>query len=145
MKSAYLVGILIMLLSCKEKSKIDCVEGDCLNGYGKFIYNDGIIYEGYFKDGKRHGRGKIYSPRGTYYEGDWKDHKPNGMGIKRWRDDCKNRQDETYVGSWKNGKMDGYGTYVDSNGNATTGQWKNNQLIKKSADSIAISDAIMKK
>ena len=44
-----------------------CVSGNCINGYGEYIYwENGSIdlvestYSGYFKDGKFNGKGKLF-------------------------------------------------------------------------------------
>ena len=45
-------------------------EEDCgLNGYGRVIYDIGDYYEGYFKNGKRHG--KFYYTNGEIQDGIW--------------------------------------------------------------------------
>ena len=36
-----------------------CLEGDCINGQGKIIYENNNTYDGYFKDGFRHGQGTL--------------------------------------------------------------------------------------
>jgi hypothetical protein len=36
-----------------------CVEGDCINGYGKFYFSEGNYYEGNFNNGVMHGKGKL--------------------------------------------------------------------------------------
>jgi len=36
-----------------------CISGNCIDGYGKFIYTDGIEYFGYWKAGKRDGYGTL--------------------------------------------------------------------------------------
>ena len=36
-----------------------CIQGDCINGIGKIIYNGDDSYEGYFKDGKKNGQGTL--------------------------------------------------------------------------------------
>ena len=52
-------------------------EGQCgrdmmRNGYGRQIYCDGNYYEGYWKDGNKHGWGrKVYSTSGKVEEGNW--------------------------------------------------------------------------
>ena len=60
---------------------------------------DGDIYEGGFKDGKRHGEGKITWPDGSTYEGGWVNGEKHGTGTYTWPDGSK------YVGGFKNGKM----------------------------------------
>lgn len=34
-------------------------ENNLPNGYGTYVIDHGTRYEGYFKDGKRHGNGRI--------------------------------------------------------------------------------------
>ena len=34
-----------------------CIEGDCVNGYGKFYISEGTYYEGNFKNATFHGKG----------------------------------------------------------------------------------------
>ena len=36
-----------------------CLEGDCVNGYGKFYLAEGNYYEGNFKNGLMHGKGTL--------------------------------------------------------------------------------------
>jgi hypothetical protein len=57
-------------------------EGDVQNGYGKYYSEDGILlYEGYFKNKKFHGKGKQYIPFGIVYEGEFENGKKKGSGI----------------------------------------------------------------
>ncbi|MBN2403320.1 MAG: hypothetical protein JXN64_13110, partial [Spirochaetes bacterium] len=61
------------LKSDKDKRKTGCIEGDCIDGYGTYVYDDGSAYTGTFKDGKKHGKGTMTwtsGPRkGEKYEG----------------------------------------------------------------------------
>ena len=41
-----------------------CIEGDCIDGYGKILYENNNSYEGYFKNGKLNGRIIITSTNG---------------------------------------------------------------------------------
>ena len=43
-----------------------CVDGDCVNGFGKIIYEGNNSYEGYFKDGVKNGQGTLIE----YTDGD---------------------------------------------------------------------------
>ena len=55
---------------------------DKKHGQGKVTYSDGAVYEGEWKDGERHGQGKVtYSGgKGKVYEGEWKHDKKHGQG-----------------------------------------------------------------
>jgi len=44
-------------------------------------FDDGQVYEGEWRDGKRNGKGTNTWPDGNKYEGDWKDDKVEGKGI----------------------------------------------------------------
>ena len=41
------------------------------DGYGTFYWNNGDSYEGYWKNGKRHGKGKMTYANGNEEDGDW--------------------------------------------------------------------------
>ena len=47
------------------------------NGKGTYTYPDGTVYNGHWKDGKRHGDGKYKNANGHEYDGDWVDDVPN--------------------------------------------------------------------
>ena len=49
-----------------------------LNGYARVIYNDGMYYQGQYKDQKKHGRGKYVYNDGRVEDGNWK----NGQFLK---------------------------------------------------------------
>ncbi|MBN2039416.1 MAG: hypothetical protein JW864_05205, partial [Spirochaetes bacterium] len=70
-----------------------CIDGDCKDGYGTFIYDDGSAYTGEFKNGKRHGKGKMTwasgSMKGETYEGEWSDNEINGTGTYTYSDGSK--------------------------------------------------------
>tara|TARA_B100001540_G_C15796619_1_gene637943 strand:+ start:1677 stop:2321 length:645 start_codon:yes stop_codon:yes gene_type:complete len=36
-----------------------CIEGDCIDGYGKILYENNNSYEGYFKNGLKNGQGTL--------------------------------------------------------------------------------------
>jgi hypothetical protein len=49
-------------------------------------YHDGIVYEGAWRDGKRHGQGKYTYADGAVYEGEWCDDKRHGRGKYTYAD-----------------------------------------------------------
>tara|TARA_B100000575_G_C22980010_1_gene565532 strand:+ start:299 stop:760 length:462 start_codon:yes stop_codon:yes gene_type:complete len=58
----------------------ECVEGDCVNGKGKYN-SSGHIYIGDFKDGAFHGYGQyIWTDDGTFYEGEFIKNMFHGQG-----------------------------------------------------------------
>ena len=36
-----------------------CIEGNCITGFGKILFEDNSSYEGYFKDGLKNGQGTL--------------------------------------------------------------------------------------
>ena len=52
------------------------------------------------------------------YKGDVENGKPNGLGVIIYTDGDK------YVGSWKDGKKNGQGTYTFISGSRYVGEWK---------------------
>ncbi|MCB0456675.1 MAG: hypothetical protein R2776_06440 [Flavobacteriaceae bacterium] len=75
----------------------DCVSGDCVNGWGKKNFSYGY-YEGFWKNGKRH-----------------------GYGFFRWTGSGD------YMGFWENDDLHGYGCYLGTKKNMT-GEYKNGML-----------------
>ncbi len=68
------------------------------------IHFDKGKYIGELSGSKRSGYGTMYYQNGDIYEGYWKDDAINGFGSMTWT--SKNR----YVGGWKNEQFDGFGT-----------------------------------
>lgn len=50
-------------------------------GYGKQVWADGSMYEGYWKNSKANGKGRLIHADGDTYEGEWKDDKAHGYGV----------------------------------------------------------------
>ena len=48
----------------------NCVQGDCFNGLGRKIYDNGMIYTGEFRNGSRSGLGLLNTNDGDIY-GKW--------------------------------------------------------------------------
>jgi hypothetical protein len=116
--------------------KLGCVKGNCKNGNGTYIYPDGESkYIGRWTRGKRNGRGN-YKGKCVYvscgmsveefnieYNGSWKNDIRDGYGIFKVFDG--KYAGRKYVGQWKNGKLNGKGTFTWPNGRKYVGQWKN--------------------
>ena len=81
------------------------VSGDCKNGYGKFKFDNGV-YEGNFRNGKRHGQGTLTHTNGERYEGEWSDGKLHGQGTLTFTDG------NVYEGQFSDNNMHGTGTLI---------------------------------
>ena len=82
-----------------------------------------LLYEGEWKNGKKHGEGKYYYDHSGnhYYQGSWQNDERHGnlgtyvspMGI--------------YVGKWNHGRMQGKGKFTNTNtGTVYEGQFIDN-------------------
>lgn len=131
-----------------------CVSGNCVNGKGKKVYENGNTYEGDFVDSKLegqgtftvtngqiyigqfannmfNGRGKITFPTGDIYEGDWIDNKREGQGTLTFPNGSY------YIGEWKNGNVNGYAKYYDKAANTVQeGTWKDGVLVNSTDASV---------
>jgi hypothetical protein len=82
------------------------------HGKGKITYDFGAqgktVYEGYFVDGKYHGKGKITWNNGAVYEGDFANDEYHGKGkfTNAWGT-------TVYEGDFVNGKYHGKGELTD--------------------------------
>lgn len=96
----------------KNARQTGCVTGDCINGYGTYVYADGGRYIGPFKDSLSHGQGKAIYPQkdGTTYR---------------------------YEGMFERGKVQGRGTFTYADGRKIMGYWEDGKLIQTLESEIA--------
>ena len=105
-------------------------------------YENGVVYIGQWKGGKREGYGKQTWANGDVYEGLWKDDKQHGMGRHGWStgnsyfgefvlDQKEGVGDYSwcdgsyYVGEWRGNKMHGVGSHKWNDGKEYVGEWAN--------------------
>lgn len=108
----------------KDGNTTGCISGDCKNGYGKYVYNNGY-YEGNFKDGFRNGQGSYYFDIGDFYKGNFKDNKFNGKGLYYYTNG------ERYNGEWKEHRLHGKGELVQFDGELKLGYWNEGKYENK--------------
>lgn len=132
----------------------DVYEGDWVNneitGKGKFTWKNGDVYEGDFINAIRSGNGKLssgYVPKekvisiggseGYYtfeYTGEFKNDNYHGQGSLKYMpspDKMFTEKPYTYIGEFKNGVIDGYGTVYDYDGNVLgKGIWKDGDIVQ---------------
>ena len=101
-----------------------CLQGDCINGYGVYEYDNGK-YEGYFKKGKHTGTGKFtWYDSGNVYVGEFKKNKPRGKGKYTWSDG------EVYIGEVNENGIHGKGKLIKTDGWIWEGKFRNGKFLK---------------
>ena len=121
----YLISIILSLLiiSSAFARSTGCKEGNCDNGYGKWVYT--LIKQLMKESGlapKKHGQGTETWPNGYIYKGEFKNSEWSGIGTLSFPDGS------TYKGEWKKGFMNGQGTFTWSDGKQKSGTWVNGKL-----------------
>ena len=86
-----------------------CVSGDCFNGKGKRVYENGY-YEGEFKDGLFHGKGYLKFDVG-FYNGDFQYGKKNGIGEELLTE--KDKNSNIIKATFKNDEVQNYIEILD--------------------------------
>lgn len=119
MKKSLLLSFLLfstILFSQESNNKIGCVSGNCKNGFGKFVYENGTVYEGKFKKGKFEGIGTEIYADGTKVTGEYKDGQQMGQ-AKVIRADGN-----IWEGKSIYNNPNGYGKMMYLNGTQYTGE-----------------------
>ncbi len=97
----------------------ECVEGDCENGKGVYVNEEGVRFEGNFVNGHLQGkRERIVLPDGSYYEGRVVNGLANGKGV------FIQKSGEKYLGQFKDGQYHGQGKRLTAEGDFYEGEFK---------------------
>lgn len=94
-----------LTLGITAVSLAQCIEGNCYEGNGTFLFENGDTYKGLWRKGLQEGYGVYDFQTGDVYKGAWKAGKMDGRGTYVYKNGDK------YIGSWKEGKMDGRGHF----------------------------------
>lgn len=92
---------------------------------GPIKLQDGAIYKGQMRDGKRHGKGKQLWEDGKIYEGYFKNDVMHGKGRMVHTDQ------DIYEGQWVDGKAHGNGKYIKPDGWVYEGEWVEDEVNGK--------------
>ena len=76
-------------------------------------------YEGFILNGLPEGRGVAYYDNGDVYDGEWRGGKKEGNGNYTWQNEVR------YEGNWVDDAMSGLGTLHYPNGNRFEGEFRN--------------------
>ena len=122
--------------------------GNVPEGRGKYVWQDGCVYEGEWRLGMRHGTGKMQWPSGTDYDGEFSGGYMYGTGTYigsnkltykgRWKLNLKHGlgyqvypNGDVFEGSWIQGTPEGAGKYTWANGNVYQGNMKGGKMSGK--------------
>ncbi len=84
----------------KRSAQSGCIQGDCQDGEGTYIFKNGAKYVGKFYNRLPDGKGKAEYPNGEQYDGEW-----------------------------AGGSFNGYGTLLLTDGSRVTGYWREGTFI----------------
>jgi hypothetical protein len=95
-----------------------CLDGDCQNGKGTFLFDGGSKYIGAFANSMMNGKGKVTLPNGNVYDGDWLANTREGIGTYIYANG------NTYIGTFKKNRIAGEGTMLFAAGHRYIGAWE---------------------
>ena len=82
-----------------------CTTGNCFDGNGSYLFENGDLYNGLWKKGIPNGYGVYEFVNGDVYKGAWNGGLMHGRGTYRYNNGDK------YIGAWEDGKMHGRGHF----------------------------------
>ncbi|MCQ2252067.1 MAG: caspase family protein [Bacteroidales bacterium] len=109
------------------KNQQGCISGDCQNEYSVRVEGKNI-YIGEFKNGEPHGMGKYIMENGSVYNGTVEKGKIEGYGQMDFFDDGSPNCPKSYIGEMKGGKAHGYGAMTFKNGDIYYGHFEYNKF-----------------
>ena len=96
---------LIIAIGFTAYANAQCTTGNCYEGNGTYLFENGDLFNGSWKKGVMEGYGVYEFTNGDVYKGAWKDGQMEGRGTYTYNNGDK------YIGGWKEGKMNGRGHF----------------------------------
>lgn len=97
-----------------------CIKGDCVGGFGVYVYENKDTYTGNFKDDMRDGEGSFSYSEGESFKGNYAKDLREGKGLYEFSNGDK------FAGEFKAGEITGPGVYTFKNGKILTGSFSGN-------------------
>ena len=134
MKKLILISVLLFSFNGWAEEEVvnqvssGCVDGNCSNGKGTYIWSNGDSYTGEWKDNLMHGKGVSTWSDGSKYSGEYRNHKRHGKG------DFAYGNGDHYIGDFINDMRNGQGTYTWADGRVREGMWRDSVFVEKNND-----------
>jgi hypothetical protein len=90
-----------------------------LHGFGLLVSENGEIYRGEFRNGKRNGFGVLLNTGYSNFAGNFVDDQRDGFGLQKWI------SGNSYLGEWSKDKFSGKGKICYYDGSLYEGDFKN--------------------
>ena len=131
----------------RNSDVLGCIDGNCTDGQGTYVWADGRRFEGSWVKNAQHGIGVSYLPDGrVQYSGVWID------GVYRWQvlsgdvqngtGKIKTPEGDVYEGLFSNFIPEGEGVFTFANGNIYTGEVSSGQPHGKGNLQIIAENAV---
>ena len=95
----------LLVIGFSSIASAQCTTGNCYDGNGTYLFENGDLFNGAWKKGVMEGYGVYEFTNGDTYKGAWKDGQMEGRGTYKYKNGDK------YIGDWKAGKMNGRGHF----------------------------------
>lgn len=125
-RGIYKNGSLITAMNFYDnKIQQGCTAGDCQNGFGRFIFNNGDNFTGFFVNGVQTSGTYVFSAGGSY-SGEF-----NVSGQFHGQGFFLDTSKTMYYGNWHNGSLNGLGLKFEETTNTySPGIWTNGNLTQ---------------
>lgn len=99
-------------------------------GRGLCLYNNGTLYQGFWKGGKEHGFGTIMTAdrRKVIFEGNFERGKMTGFGTYYYSSSNPSKPGARYIGEFRENQRSGVGRYIWPDGSEFNGNWNQDQM-----------------
>lgn len=135
---------LLFLLIFQGQLFAQCISGNCQNGQGEKAYPDGGRFKGVFQNGSKKAGVYVYA-NGDIYKGVFRQNKRAGianysytngdqfegeyLNDQKYHGQIVYKNGDTYLGFLENNKPDGFGSIRFANGKTWEGKWANGKRV----------------